>query len=69
MPNVPLAYVSVYQRMSDIFHTATIIVWQGHKIESAFYEIGLYQSLLLTIKSVWLNMLFDTSLCEYIDMI
>ena len=21
MPNVPLAYVSVYQRMSDIFHT------------------------------------------------
>jgi hypothetical protein len=21
MPNVPLAYVSVYRRMSDIFHT------------------------------------------------
>jgi cytochrome b561 len=23
MPNVPLAYVSVYRRMSDIFHTLT----------------------------------------------
>ena len=23
MPNIPLAYVSVYRRMSDIFHTLT----------------------------------------------
>jgi hypothetical protein len=23
MPNVPLAYVSIYRRMSDIFHTLT----------------------------------------------
>ena len=25
MPNVPLAYISVYQRMTDIFHTLTYI--------------------------------------------
>jgi hypothetical protein len=23
MPNIPLAYLSVYRRMSDIFHTLT----------------------------------------------
>jgi hypothetical protein len=25
MPNVPLAYVSVYRRMSDIFHTLAYV--------------------------------------------
>ena len=35
--NVPLAYVSVYQRLSDIFmlrHTLVryAVVWPGHKV-------------------------------------
>ena len=34
MPNVPLAYVSLFQCMSDIFHTLTYatFVRQGHKV-------------------------------------
>jgi hypothetical protein len=40
MPNVPLAYISVYQRMSDNFHTLEYASTIHNSVTGPLYEIA-----------------------------